>query len=414
MINTSQRYKVTLTLLASLLLANLCSSVALAQNAKWIHTWIAPPSTLPPSAEALANQENFYNNQTLRLTAHTSIGGSKLRVRIGNTHGEKMLNLAGATVALQAGGGGIVTESLQTLTFAGNPSVSVPQGAVMLSDGLDFAVPAMANLSLSLYFAETTPFKTLHSNANQLAWVAAGNQLAAAELKGAKEVTSWDFLSAIEVQTTDKVTIIAAVGDSITDGYLSTIGANARWPNFLARRLQQEYPKRQFAVLNAGIGGNRVLRQASPRFGQNLLARLDRDVFSIQGLSHMVLLEGINDIGMGSRTPSEKVTAQELIDSYRQVIARAHARGIKIFGATLLPYEGASYYSEEGESVRRQVNQWIRNGGEYDGYFEFELATRDPDKPTQLRRDFTTDNLHPNDAGYRAMAEAVDLSVFNH
>jgi len=388
------------------------SSVGWAQAEQWSHTWTAPASTLRPTAEELADNANRFQNQTLRLIAHTSIGGQSIRLRIANTHGERMLVVDKVTVALQDKDDRIIDASLKTVTFAGNPGVVVPQGAVMLSDGISFAVPTQGNLSISLYFAQATPFITLHRGANQTAWLASGDQTDANALKNPQQRDSWDFLSAIEVVNANPIRIIATVGDSITDGYLSTVNGNNRWPNYLLRRLSETFPQQQFAVLNLGIGGNRVLRQASPRFGENLLARLERDVFSIPGLTHMVLLEGINDIGMGSRNPAEAVTAEELINGYRQVIARAHTKGITIYGATLLPYEGAGYYSEAGELIRRQVNQWIRNSGEFDAVIDFELATRDPKRPTQLRRDFTTDNLHPNDAGYAAMAAAVDLTLF--
>ena len=383
-----------------------------AQAPQWVHTWIAPPSTLPPDANALENPSSHIENQTLRLIAHTSVGGDKLRLRIANTHGETLLRVAGVTVALQENGDQIQSNTLTTVTFTGKNAVMVPRGAVMLSDSIEFKVPAEANLSISLFFDHASPFVTSHFNANQTAWLAPGNQLAAKQLKDSTTRTTWDFVTAVEVQTKDNVHVIAAVGDSITDGYLSTINDNNRWPNYLARRLRQELPKRQFAVLNAGISGNRVLRETSPRFGENLLARMDRDVFSIQHLQYIVLLEGINDIGMGSRDPSQAVSAEDLINGYRQVIARAHAKDIKVFGATLLPYQGAAYFSDAGELIRQQVNQWIRTSGEFDGVVDFEGAVRDPQLPSQIRRDFTKDNLHPNDAGYQAMAEAIDLTFF--
>ena len=385
------------------------AQVASAVEQTWVASWIASASTLTPAPESEVSEK--YQDQSLRMVLHTSAGGSQVRLRIANTHGNQMLKVAAANIALYDKDGSIVVKSARPVTFSQHPSIVIPRGATAISDAIEFEVPAMTNLAVSLYIAEASPSITRHMNANQRSWVAGGNQIASAAFVEAKVINSWDFVSSLEVLANDKPKVIAAVGDSITDGFLSTVDGNNRWPNYLSRRLAKE-SKQTFSVVNAGISGNRVLREGLPRFGENLLARLERDVFSIPGLSHIVLLEGINDIGMGARNPADKVSAEELIAGYRLVIAHAHARGVKIIGATLLPFQGAGYFSVDGEKTRLQVNQWIREGGEYDGVIDFEKATRDPELPGQILPAFTQDNLHPNDAGYEAMANSIDLNLF--
>jgi lysophospholipase L1-like esterase len=219
------------------------------------------------------------------------------------------------------------------------------------------------------------------------------------------------FLSGVEVERAARGPVIVAFGDSITDGTGSTNGADRRWPDRLAERLVAERATRSAAVVNAGIAGNRVLSDgAIAMFGEGALARLDRDVLSVPGVTHMVVLEGVNDLGMGGAKPP---SAEEMKAGYRQLMARARAQGIKVIGATILPYEGARYFHANGEAVRRELNAWIRSGGEFDGVIDFDAAVRDPAAPTRMRADLHAgDWLHPNDAGYRVMGDAVDLRVF--
>jgi len=210
----------------------------------------------------------------------------------------------------------------------------------------------------------------------------------------------------------DAVSTIVTVGDSITDGWGSSDDAHQRWPDIFAQRLRTPQGMPVYAVANAGLSGNRVLHEQSPNFGENLLARFERDVLALSNVSHIVLLEGINDIGMSVSAPQQTVSAEQIIGGYQQVIARAKARGIKVIGATLTPFEGAAYFHEEGERKRQQINNWIRTSGAFDGVIDFERAVQDPANPRRLRAEFTADNLHPNDAGYKAMADIIDLELF--
>ncbi|MCB1649580.1 MAG: SGNH/GDSL hydrolase family protein [Gammaproteobacteria bacterium] len=380
---------------------------------RWVTTWTASPSTLPPGMLPEEARGDAYQDQTLRMIAHTSIGGDMVRVRIANTHGNKPLLIGSASIALQTQGSAVDERSLTRLSFAGERSITIPRGGFVISDPVAFSVPQMGNLSVSLYLPQASGTPTSHSTAFQQNFVsAAGDYSMSGNFEATETPAMWQYLSAIDVGRQDDITAIVTLGDSITDGWGSTESANHRWPNFFARRLLDDPDVRDFAVVNAGLSGNRVLHENSPRFGENLLARFERDVLALSGVSHIVLLEGINDIGMGRAGTAEEVSADEVIAGYRQIILRAHDRGLKIIGATLTPFEGAAYYTEAGELKRQAINAWIRGSSEFDGIIDFETPVRDPAQHTRLLPSFTTDNLHPNDEGYEAMAEVVDLELF--
>lgn len=402
-----------LPLLAALftLVTATASPIALAQDhsdPRWLTTWATSPSTLPGQSDP----DDAPTEQTLRLIAHTSAGGDSVRIRLSNTHGNGPIVVGAASIALQSEGSSIRSGSSANLSFSGQESVIIAKGAVVFSDPLRYDVPAMTNLSVSLYLPEDAGFLTAHALSNQTNYSAAdGDQTDALNLDGASETAAWPLLTAIDVISADSLSAIAMVGDSITDGWGSTMSANQRWPNHFARRLFADGAAKNYAVVNAGISGNRVTTEGNALFGQNLQARFERDVLALSNVTHMVLMEGINDIGM---SPSASlISSDEIIAGYRQVIARAHARGIKVIGATLTPYEGAAYYTDEGESVRQEVNAFIRDGEAFDGVIDFEKAVQDPANPTRILPSFTEDNLHPNDDGYRAMAEIVNIDLFD-
>ncbi|MEX0617407.1 MAG: SGNH/GDSL hydrolase family protein [Pseudohongiellaceae bacterium] len=374
---------------------------------RWVTTWSASPSSIPNDDNA-----SEVDNQTLRMIVHTSLGGEALRLRLSNTHGDQPLRIGSVTVALHDEGSRVQEDTSRKVTFSQNESISIARGAVVLSDPLPFDVPRTGNLAVSIYLPEASGPLTSHLVATQTNYASSsGNHTEAASLPVATEFSTWHLLTAVDVVGSERASAIVTLGDSITDGTGSTVGANQRWPNHFARRLYAEPSVTDYAVVNAGISGNRVTTEESPRFGQNLQARFERDVLALSNVSHIVLLEGINDIGMSSRS-GELVTAEAVIAGYRQIIARAHADGIRVIGATLLPYEGAAYFTEAGERVREQVNEFILQSGEFDGVIEFGPAVADPSDPDRIRASFTSDNLHPNDEGYAAMAEAVDLSLF--
>lgn len=385
------------------------------QPASWVATWGASPSSGGPPREPRPGQPNppgprSYENRTLRQIVHTSVGGSAVRIRVSNRDGSVPLKIGAAHCALRTEGAAIDTHTDRALTFSGKPSIIVPVGAFVLSDATDFEVPPLSDLAISLFLPKDTGQPTSHALASQTNFLSQpGNFVASEQLTGTEPLRSWFFLTAVEVLAKEPTGVVVTFGDSITDGALSTPDANRRWPDQLARRLA-ERGGGAFAVVNAGISGNRVLND---RAGINALARFEHDALSQAGVTHIVVLLGINDIGFGARIPEQNVSAEEIIAGHLQMIARAHARGLKIYGATLTPFEDAGYYSPEGEKKRLAVNEWIRTGGAYDAVIDFDAVVRDPQHPSRFREGFSRDHLHPNDDGYKAMAEAIDLSLFD-
>ena len=408
---------------------------AMAQASSWnIGQWVGTWGTAP-AGPPLAAQTQTFSNQTLRLIVHTTLGGTRVRIRISNELGTTPLRIGEAHVALRQGGAGIVAGSDRALTFSGSAGITIPPGAPVLSDPVDLAVPALSDLAVSLHLPETVQATTIHGSAFQTNYVSLpGNFTGAATLPAERTITSWPFLTEVDVDAPGSAAIVA-LGDSITDGSNTTLDTNRRWPDLLALRLQTTRdlaaapngvasllaPNARLSVINRGIGGNRLLRDPGeqPLFGRAALARFDRDVLAAAGARYMIVLIGINDIGhpgTGTIPASETVTAQDLIAGYRQLIARAHAKGITVYGATLTPFEGTvfpGYYTPEKEQVRQAVNNWIRSGDEFDGVIDFERAVRDPAHPARMLPAYDSgDHLHPNDLGMQAMANAIPLQLF--
>jgi lysophospholipase L1-like esterase len=372
----------------------------------WVATWMTAPM-----AGAWADQ---FHDQTVRMIVHTSIGGSRLRVEFSNAFGKRSLIIGAAHAALEAEGAAIQPGSDRTLTFDGSPSVTVPPGAPVLSDPVDLNVPALGNLAISIYVPGWTGPATTHPLGLHTTYVSGeGNFTAAQDMDSQWTTDSYYWVTAVDVEASPQSSAIVALGDSITDGAFSTPNANLQWPSQLAARLQANPATADLAVVNAGISGNRILHDVS---GPNALARLDRDVLARDGVKYVIVLESINDLGFPHQRGAhgaQEVTAQQLIAGLKQIIDRAHAHGIKVFGATLTPYKGAVYYSQEGEAKREAINRWIRTGGAFDGVVDFAAAVRDPKHPKRYLRVYDSgDHLHPGDAGYKAMAGAVNLSLF--
>ncbi|MUL43776.1 SGNH/GDSL hydrolase family protein [Streptomonospora sp. PA3] len=386
----------------------------------WVGTWMAVPTATPESATPVLHDE------TVRQVVHTSIGGDRLRLRLTNEFGETPLRIGEVRVALRAGSSGtdIDPGTDRPVTFGGRTSVTVPAGAPMLSDPVELRLPPRSDLVVSIHLPERTPVTTLHGFSFQENVVAAGNVTGKPSVAPTATMTQWHFLSGVSVRARGKhAGALVALGDSITDGSETTVGANNRWPDLLAERLGG-----RMGVLNSGIAGNRLLHDPNPPegseaegyaafFGQSALRRFDRDVLAHPGAEHVIVLLGVNDLGHpGTSAPeAETVTAEEIIGAHRQLIARARAAGLKIYGGTILPFKGDTlgFYSEENEAKRQAVNEWIRTSGEYDAVIDFAKVMADPDDPQRLNPAYDSgDHLHPNDTGMAAMADAVPLRLF--
>lgn len=398
------------------------------QGEHWVGTWmvahIGRPQNPPPPPVPLTPAQGqtaapapppfmHFNNQTLRQIVRTSIGGRRVRVALSNAFGTSPLTVGAAHIALRDKEAGTVPASDRTLTFSGRPSMAIPTGATLISDPVDLAVPAMGDLAIDLYLpgdTNTPSPLTTFTNALQTSYVSeTGNHAGATSFPVVAKTPSWFVVSRIEVMAPQSVGAVVAVGDSITAGSRSTADTNNRYPNHLATRLAAA--STSLAVLNAGIGGNRVLTEGAFTAGVNVVGRFERDVLAQPGITHAIVLEGINDIGNARDNPTP--TAEDLIAAHKQLIDRAHTRGIVIFGATLTPYEGAMYFTAAGEAKRQALNQWIRTSRAYDGVIDFDQATRDPSQPARFLPAYDSgDHLHPGDAGYKAMAEAIDLALF--
>ncbi|MBE1162030.1 SGNH/GDSL hydrolase family protein [Dyella sp. 7MK23] len=355
-----------------------------------------------------------FNAQTLRMTVHASLGGSSLRLHLSNLRSSTPLRIGSVSIAYQANGATAVDGSLHRVTVAHAAHFTLAAGGEVFSDPLPMQVEAGQNLLVSLYLPAQTGASTWHSDAFDTSYLSdAGSGDRTADIDGGRYTrtsTSWYYLSGVDVLAANRHTIVA-FGDSITDGYNTPKGAYARWPDDLAHRLADD--RHPAAVVDAGLGGNRVLTDA-PNIWQGFSAikRFAHDALAVPGTNTVILLEGINDIGNDAGPNGKALTAQDLIGGYQNLIGQAHAAGIRIIGATMLPDRGAGYDSPSREAIRQACNQWIRSSGAFDGVIDFDQAMRDPAHPdTLLSRYDSGDHLHPNAAGMQAMANAIDLRL---
>jgi lysophospholipase L1-like esterase len=395
-------------------------TVYAAERMHWVGTWGASPAPQLPDEAQVREAKLFFENQTIREVVHVSIGSDTVRVRLSNAYGKEPADIGSAHIALRKQGSEIAEGSDRQLTFSGRGAVSIPPNALVLSDPVKLNVPAGGDVAISLFLPKVTAGAGIHYGAQQTSYLAQGDLTGASSIPEPATITSWVFLTGVDVLAPEPSSTLVAFGDSITDGAQSTNDTNRRWPDVLAQRLLAQSGKRKIGVLNAGIGGNRILHDASSnvRFGVNALARFDRDVLAQPGVKYVIVLEGINDLGhAGTSAPvSETVSAEDVIAGYKQLIERAHEKNLKIFGATLTPFEGTSfpgYFTPEKEVKRKAINEWIRTSKAFDGVIDFEKAVSDPNNSDQMQARYDSgDHLHPGDAGYNAMGNAIDLKLF--
>jgi lysophospholipase L1-like esterase len=384
-------------------------------NNRWVGTWTVSPTAMDGVS---------LDGQTVRMIAHISRGGEALRVRLSNAYGTATLNIGGARIALRGGGDDIDPATDTAISFGGSETVAIAPGALAISDPIAFEAPPLADLVVSLFVPGTLPQAagiTGHVNVCQTCWVSpAGDFTREQSMPVASSIDGVFFLSAIEVHAAADTKGIVAIGDSLTISNISTVGANNRWPDQLARRFAMRDGDAMPGIMNQGIGGNRIVHNSR---GGSLQARWDRDVLAQPGITHAIVFLGINDIRNRNRKPEEDVTARELIDGLAQLAHRTRSRGIAIYGGAMLTFENENYnpppdlpgfYTPEREIIRQEVNEWIRNGGAFDAVIDFDLAIRDPGHPTRMLPAYDCgDHLHPGDAGYLAMGDYVDLKLFD-
>jgi lysophospholipase L1-like esterase len=410
-------------LLGVLALAAGALSAQQKRGENWVGTWAAAPHAsgfVLPGAQPLRE----IHSQTIRMIVGVSLGGSRARVRFSNAYGKKPLAIGAAHIAIRKEKAAIVPGTDRTLLFGGKGSFSIPPGALVLSDAVDLDVPDSSDVAVTVYVPGDAELSTVHGTVPYASYVSeSGDFTGTADLAKSSTQRSWYWLDGIDVAAPANTEVVVAFGDSITDGAAATPDTNGSWPSVLARRLLAQ-PGPKMAVLNLGISGNRILNDG---MGVSALARFDADVLARPGVRSLIVLEGINDIGFPniprnfgngngpnpfSAFNTDEVSADDIISGLRQIIERARTHGLKVYGGTLTPYEGAMYFSPQGEAKRQAVNDWIRSSGAFDGVIDFDAAVRDPQHPAKFLPAYQSgDNLHPSNAGYKVMADAIDLSM---
>jgi lysophospholipase L1-like esterase len=373
---------------------------------RWVATWatapqLTEPRNMPPAPGLTGN--------TLRQALRVSIGGPRLRVRYSNEYGQSPMVIREARLAHYRGEGAIDPASDRALAFNGQPGVIIPGGQVAVSDPLAFDLEPMADVALTVWFGDIPDNLTGHPGSRTTSYIQPGNAVSAPSTAEGIKTEHWYAVTGIDV-VAPAAAAIALLGNSITDGRGSTTNGNDRWPDMLSRRLRADPATRQVAVLNLGTGGNCVLRAC---LGPAGIGRYQRDILDQAGVRWVIVLEGVNDIGGARGAAASDSVARGLIAAYRQMVEQAHARGLRIYGATITPFGGSFYASPEHQTAWSTVNEWIRTSGAFDAVIDFDAALRDPADPTRLRPEADTgDHLHPNALGYRLMGEAVSLTLF--
>lgn len=407
------RQSILAAALAAVLLAGCASAPGRPGASHWVASW-GTAQMVPGAEHELAPAQ--WRDATLRQVLRVSLGGERLRVRFSNAFGTEPLVIGGASIALSGGPGRSTIDpaSSRPLRFGGAASVTIPAGAEYLSDPVDLPHSAGSDLAVSIHYPAAPSRQTSHPGARATSFIAPGQQLTAAELPQASSFTRWYQLAGIEVEAGTGAHAVVAIGDSITDGYGVAPDTNLRWTDGLATRLRQA-GMTGVGVVNAGIGGGRLLRDG---LGPNLVSRFERDVLERPGVRHAIVLIGVNDFGGLHRSGQDSPAARAQLvlnmkEALRQSAERAQARGVCVIGATITPYAGSEYYHPKApnEQDRQAYNDWIRGSSVFDGVIDFDAALRDPARPDHLLKAYDNDGLHPNMAGYKAMAEAVPLEL---
>lgn len=374
---------------------------------EWVGTWTTAPQLVEPRNMP---PEPGLSHNTLRQIVRVSLGGDSVRVRFSNEFSMSPVILNAVHVAVSAGNSAIVPHTDQALRFHGKPDVTIAPGAAIVSDPFKFALTPRTDIAITIHFGDTAPDVTGHPGSRTTSYLLPGNAVSAVDFAGAVQTDHWYIINSIDVVTEKSAAAVVVLGNSITDGRGSGTNKQNRWPDELARRLQENLDTRHVAVLNQGIGGNCVLRNC---LGPAALSRFERDVIDATKVRWLIILEGINDIGQIQSAEAAAKVADDLIAAYEQMIDRAHARGIRVYGATLLPFGSSFYDTAYRETARSTVNEWIRSSGRFDAVIDLDAALRDPADPLRLLPAADTgDHLHPNETGHRMMAEAVDLALF--
>jgi len=408
---------------ATVVCALLGTARGAAAQAKWVGSWAAAQQ-VPEPANALPAE--WLTDSTLRQIVHLSAGGTALRIHLSNEFGTEPLRIDSVRVArpVSIAGAKIDARVDFAVSFSGALAVAIPPGAEYVSDPVLISTAALADVAVTMHIEHAGPQQTGHPGSRATSYVAHGNVAMASDLPDAKHIDHWYFLSGVDVSVSNRVSEPAAfsvviLGDSITDGHAATTNGNDRWPDVLAARLEGSSPRGQVGVLNEGIGGNHLLTDG---LGPNALARFDRDVLAKAGVRYLIVLEGVNDLGgltrMGEVPEADhQALVRSITSAYEQIVLRAHAEGIQVYGATVLPYAGSDYYHPGplNQQDLAAVNQWIRAAGHFDAVIDFDAVMRDPEHPDRLLPAYDSgDHLHPSPAGYKKMGETVPAELFQH
>lgn len=376
-------------------------------NEKWVGSWATSPQLVEPHNMP---PEPGLTNNTLRQVLRVSLGGDSLRVKFSNEFSTSPVTLQEVRIAVSEGGSAIDTSTDQQLTFNQSPEATMPAGSTLISDPIAFNLQSRMDLAITIYFGQTSDDVTGHPGSRTTSFIAEGNKVAEAELPQSVEAERWYVINGIDVKSPENAGAIAILGNSITDGRGSGTNLQNRWPDVLSERLLNNEATQQVAVLNHGIGGNCALK---PCLGPAAIDRFERDVLNQRGVRWLIMLIGVNDLGQTPDSAAAHLVADQLIAAYAQMINQAHSKGIKVYGATILPIGESFYYAPFREPARQKINDWIRNSGAFDAVIDFDLAMQHPDNPEILLPELHTgDFLHPNELGYKVMGEYIDLSLF--